>query len=252
MPRPTPLGVRRGMGRTVRGRRARWTCGRGGPALSCCPLPLLRSWPPAARARADGAGRADRRRRRRPPTACPRGPRRPGPGPGRRAGGRRAQPDATSPEPGQVPDDFLPGQRRRLHPGRLAARLVGHVARADRQPPRGRPRAARRGAAPAVGAARRDVQLRGGRGARPLARRRPRPRAAPDVADGPLRRAAARTCRRRSTRSRRPTASSTRSRRRPRACAAGPARPRGRGPLVSTRVARLRVGRMFCTQVRLR
>ena len=158
------------------------------------------------------------------------------------ASGGTGTPHADAPEAGRVPDGFLPVSVVVCAAGRHPAGLVRDVGGADREPARGGPGPARRGAAPAVGTAWRDVQQRGGRGAVPLAGRRPRSGDPAGVADGPLRRPRSRRCRPRWTRSRRPTASSTRSgswcprsRRAdgalsPRACAAGPAPPRGRCP----------------------
>ena len=95
------------------------------------------------------------------------------------------RPDA--PEVGRVPDGFHPVQRRRLHPGRHAARLLGHLDRADGKPTGGRPRRARRRPAAAVGGAGRHLQHGLRDPARALAGRRPGPRDPTVVAHRPVR-----------------------------------------------------------------
>ena len=173
----------------------------------------------------------------------------------------RARPWSTPRRRAACPDDFLAGERRRLHPWRHAARLVGHLGRAHGEPARGQPRrrsssALRR----AAGAAGRHVQLGAVGLARAVAGRRAGPGDPTRVADRPVRRTpagrsldGARRARgdgqravprapagARLRRARLPDAYSLRNRTRSTAWS---------GPLVSTSVARPRVGRMFCSRL---
>ena len=184
--RPTPMGVRRGMGA---GRRGGRTDGRAGEV--------------------DGARRAARRPRPHGLAACgatrPTGTdaRPPSSHRPRTAWRRRScttwgwfrprtdavemQPHARRPSRARCRTTSSRSASSSARPDGSLQGRVRHLARADGQPPRGRPRTARRGPAGAVGAARRHVQHRSGRGARAVARRRPGPRDPPGVADRPVR-----------------------------------------------------------------
>ena len=200
---------------------------------------------------------ADRRRRPRRGLPVGAGARRPGSRVGRGVA-ETGTPHADAPHRA-CPRRLPRGERRRVLAGRHPARLVRDLGRPDRELARGRPRPARRRAATPVGPPGRHVQHGCGRSRRPCGS------STPSV--GPSGRCGRRTAaaprsrrwRTRSTPSRRPTASST-------PCGSSPPRTRPRrapelelaepdplhgvvAPLVSTRVARLRVGRMFCTRL---